>query len=129
MGFRGERAAGGGSVRHGGTPAVTGMTGRVEERHWDEAKLLVGFNRAMWGSRTAVRGELRARAAMAGGGWGMPSLRPDRGFYNLEMEGISKRGKRISSLELWASSLQRSKSSKGCRRAGGVRRRGVGRIG
>ena len=45
-----------------------GMTGRVEERHWDEAKLLVGFNRAMWGSRTAVRGELRARAAMAGGG-------------------------------------------------------------
>ena len=45
-----------------------GMTGRVEERHWDEAKLLVGFNQAKWGSRMAVRGELRARAAMAGGG-------------------------------------------------------------
>ena len=68
MGFRGERPAGGSSVRDGGAPTAMGMTGPVEERHWHEAKLLVRFNRAMWGSRTAVRGELRARAAMAGGG-------------------------------------------------------------
>ena len=66
MGFRGERTAGGGSVRDGSAPAAMGMTGPVEERHWDDAKLLVRFNRAMWGSRTAVRGELRARAAMVG---------------------------------------------------------------
>ena len=63
-----------------------GMTGRVEERHWDEAKLLVGFNRAKWGSRTAVRSELRARAAMAG------FTAAVRAFYGSGEVGVEKGG-------------------------------------
>ena len=70
---RREKAGGGGSAASGRPAAALsateamGMTDRVKEHQWDEAKLLVGFNRAMWGSRTAVHGELRARVAMLGG--------------------------------------------------------------
>ena len=50
---RREKAGGGGSAASGRPAAALsateamGMTDRVKEHQWDEAKLLVGFNRAM----------------------------------------------------------------------------------
>ena len=50
---RREKAGGGGSAASGrpaaalSATAAMGMTDRVKEHQWDEAKLLVGFNRAM----------------------------------------------------------------------------------